>query len=175
MAGVNNHRQVTSRQRNQILFLAFHFPRLVLGRYLPFFRTFLLKRPPYLLEFVGKSKGDELVAMMQKAEERFAKLPSDDGVQKNTYVIAPRIRWQGMLTNDLCSFWSEELSEIWSGAEIETSKAVKRTIAQGQYLIPDQEPFIYTVKELQEMCRQRSLPASGDKYTLVARLFGEGW
>ena len=63
------------RHRKQIFLLAFHFPRLVMGRYLPFFSAFLLKRP--------------------------------------------RIRWQGMLENPLCSFWGQELSEVWAGTEIE--------------------------------------------------------
>jgi hypothetical protein len=108
------------RHRSQVLLLAFHFPRLILGRYLPFFATFMLKRPPYLLEFAGKSKGDTLVAMMQKAEERFAELPDPGLVNKNTYVIAPRIRWQGMLENPLANFWSDDLSKAWSGIAIET-------------------------------------------------------
>ena len=115
------------RHRNQIFLLAFHFPRLVMGRYLPFFSAFLLKRPPYLLEFAGKSKGDALTKMMERAEERFSELPSNDDIVKNTYIVAPRIRWQGMLSNPLCSFWLKEvdesgnsvLSRIWAGTEIE--------------------------------------------------------
>lgn len=107
------------RHRNQILLLAFHFPRLVLGRYLPFFATFMLKRPPYLLEFAGKSKNDAMVAMMQKAEERFAELPSPELVTRNTYVIAPRIRWQGMLENPLVDYWCDDLSKAWSGVVVE--------------------------------------------------------
>lgn len=106
------------RHRKQIFLLAFHFPRLVMGRYLPFFSAFLLKRPPYLIEFASKSKNDVLYKMMEKAEEGFAKLPSKD-VVRYTYVVAPRIRWQGMLENPLCSFWGQELSEVWAGTEIE--------------------------------------------------------
>jgi len=106
------------RHRKQIFLLAFHFPRLVMGRYLPFFSAFLLKRPPYLIEFASKSKNDVLCKMMEKAEERFAELPAED-IVKNTYVVAPRIRWQGMLENPLCSFWGQELSEVWAGTEIE--------------------------------------------------------
>jgi len=111
------------RHRHQIFLLCFHFPRLVMGRYLPFFGAFLLKRPPYLIEFASKSKGDALHLMMEKAEERFTEFPTED-VVKHTYVVAPRIRWQGMLENPLCSFWTEELSEIWSGTDVkqETKK-----------------------------------------------------
>jgi len=106
------------RHRKQIFLLAFHFPRLVMGRYLPFFSAFLLKRPPYLIEFASKSKNDVLHKMMERAEARFAELPSED-VVRYTYVVAPKIRWQGMLENPLCSFWGQELSEVWAGAEIE--------------------------------------------------------
>ena len=106
------------RHRKQIFLLAFHFPRLVLGRYLPFFAAFLYKRPPYLLEFAGKRQNDALTQMMRKAEERFAELPSEDEVVKHTYVVAPRIRWQGMLENPLASFWTQDLSEVWSGTEV---------------------------------------------------------
>lgn len=83
------------RHRNQIFLLAFHFPRLALGRYLPFFSGFLLKRPPYLIEFASKRQGDELMQMMRRAEERFSEFPSGEEVVKHTYVVAPRIRWQG--------------------------------------------------------------------------------
>jgi len=103
------------RHRKQIFLLAFHFPRLVMGRYLPFFSAFLLKRPPYLLEFASKSKGDALGQMMKKAEERFSELPREADVVRHTYVVAPRIRWQGMLGNPLCSFWQQDLSEVWAG------------------------------------------------------------
>jgi len=111
------------RHRKQIFLLAFHFPRLVLSRYLPFFAAFLLKRPPYLIEFAGKRQNDALTQMMERAEERFAELPSEVDVVRHTYVVAPRIRWQGMLENPLCSFWGQELSEVWSGTEVEPPKA----------------------------------------------------
>lgn len=113
------------RHRKQIFLLAFHFPRLVLGRYLPFFAAFLLKRPPYLIEFAGKRRNDALTQMITRAEERFPELPSQEDVVKNTYVVAPRIRWQGMLENSLCSFWGQELSEVWSGTEVEPPKPQK--------------------------------------------------
>lgn len=106
------------RHRKQIFLLAFHFPRLVLGRYLPFFSAFLLKRPPYLIEFAGKRQNDALTEMMRRAEERFTELASEEDIVKHTYVVAPRIRWQGMVDNPLCSFWKEELSEVWSGTEV---------------------------------------------------------
>ncbi len=103
------------RHRQQILILAFHYPRLIRGTYLPSFSGFLLKRPPYLLQFEGKKDSRELTTMMERAEERFSELPEDD-VVSYTYVVAPRLRWQGMLKNSLCSFWNEELSRAWSGA-----------------------------------------------------------
>jgi len=107
------------RHRHQIFLLAFHFPRLVMGRYLPFFSAFLIKRPPYLLEFASKRKGDALHRMMERAEERFAEFPGQQDVVKHTYVVAPRIRWQGMLPNPLASFWNQGLSEIWAGAAVD--------------------------------------------------------
>jgi len=106
------------RQRKQIFMLAYHFPRLVKGTYLPFFSAFLFKRPPYLLEFASKKSADELMQMMTKAGERFNEMTSDEEVEKHCYVVAPRIRWQGVLENPLPSFWSEDLSEIWSGVGV---------------------------------------------------------
>jgi len=105
------------RHREQILILTYHFPRLVLRTYLPYFSAFLFKRPPYLLQFAGKDRKDIFTNMMGKAEGEFAKLPSDD-ILKSTYVIAPRIRWQGMLTNPTPSFWSDEVSKAWSGTSV---------------------------------------------------------
>ncbi len=138
------------RQRNQILILAYHIPRLVLARYLPFFRAFLLKRPPYLIEFASKSKNDTIAKMMYKAEERFAELvPSGwdckdkDGndvlqpveVVRSTYVVSPALRWQGMLTNPTPSFWSTELSKIWHGTVVAEPVDTKQQTRLGQKLV----------------------------------------
>ena len=101
------------RQRNQIFILAYHFPRLVKGTYLPFFSAFLFKRPPYLIEFASKRSSGELMQMMTRANERFDELVDD--VRKHTYVVAPKARWQGMLQNELPSFWTTDLSKVWSG------------------------------------------------------------
>lgn len=121
------------RQRNMVMLLGFHYPRLVVARYLPSFSVFLLKRPPFLREFASKGKNDALSKMMDKAEERFAELVPPDFVPsvehmhplevvRNTYVVAPRVRWQGLLPNPTSSFWSEKLSEIWAGTEIEKTQ-----------------------------------------------------
>ena len=64
--------------------------------------------------------------MMRRAEERFSELPSKADVVKHTYVIAPGIRWQGILENSLCSFWGQDLSEVWAGTEIEKRKPQKQ-------------------------------------------------
>jgi hypothetical protein len=178
--------------------LAFHFPRLILGRYLPFFATFMLKRPPYLLEFAGKSKGDTLVAMMQKAEERFAELPDPGLVNKNTYVIAPRIRWQGMLENPLVDFWSDDLSKAWSGVMVEPPviepsqvPLVPRELTteerlQAEFGDIDADIItqaihmdeLYSMEQLREMCLKRGLAVSGHKKQLATRIIlylkGEG-
>ena len=121
------------RQRKQILILAYHFPRLVKGTYLPFFSGFLFKQPPYLIEFAAKLGSVEIIRMMQRASIEFDNLPINpaaqvspgeyaEAIRRNTYVVAPRIRWQGMIENTLCSFWSEELSEIWAGTGIRQDK-----------------------------------------------------
>ena len=118
------------RQRRQILILGYHFPRLVLARYLAFFNGFLFKRPPYLIEFASKSKNDTLVKLMYKAEERFAEMippnwkPSKDETQplqvkQHTYAVGTRIRWQGMLENPLPSYWTQDLSEVWAGTKVD--------------------------------------------------------
>lgn len=169
------------RQRKQIFILAYHFPRLVKGTYLPFFNGFLFKRPPYLLEFASKKGSDEVMGMLTKAGERFDEMPSDDEVVKNTYVVAPRIRWQGLLQNDVPSFWSEELSEIWSGVGLEQVAAE----AQQLELSPEglrekmkdqglEDPYWHNVSELQQKCREKGLSTTGNKDELVLRLFGFG-
>lgn len=178
------------RQRKQIFILAYHFPRLVKGTYLPFFSAFLFKRPPYLLEFASKQGSGEMKGMMTKAGERFDEMPSEDEVLKNTYVVAPRIRWQGLLQNELPSFWSEDLSEIWSGVggfaegQIEGQKA-QQPEAQQLELSPEglrekmkaqglKDPYWYNKSELQNMCQEKELPTTGNKDELVLRLFGFG-
>jgi hypothetical protein len=143
------------RQRHQIIILTFHYPRLVLARYLPFFAAFFHKRPPYLIEFASKSKGDSLYQMMMKAEERFAELippgfePTEERPQpleviRNTYVVAPRIRWQGLITNPTASFWNQELSEVWAGTQVEgkSSQVSAVTKPHGQLIAIDGKTLI---------------------------------
>lgn len=192
------------RQRDMIMLLGFHYPRLVLARYLPSFSTFLLKRPPYLIEFASKRKGDAIALMMQKAEERFAELVPPDWVKgeappavvSHTYVVAPRLRWQGMLQNPVPSFWSNDLSEIWAGihrepqqpgtkqlklereSEETTAERLGREVGA---LFPGgltdevldtliQFDRNYSLEQLQEMCRAEGLPIGGHKKLLAARL-----
>jgi len=169
------------RQRKQIFILAYHFPRLVKGTYLPFFNGFLFKRPPYLLEFASKKGSDEIMGMLTKAGERFDEMLSEDEVVKNTYVVAPRIRWQGLLQNEVPSFWSEELSEIWSGVGIEQVAAEVQQLELSpeglRKKMKDQgleDPYWHNVGELQAMCRERGLPTTGNKDELVLRLYGFG-
>jgi hypothetical protein len=167
-------------------------------RYLPFFSAFLLKRPPYLIEFASKSKGDALYQMMLKAEERFAELvppdwapdelhPQPEAVLSSTYVVAPRLRWQGVLTNPTCSFWTQELSEVWAGARVQPKEQGQLTLsteltteerlrqefgdltedAIGRAIQMDQ---MYSLPQLREMCQKRGLSISGDKKFLATRI-----
>ncbi|HUS04443.1 MAG TPA: SAP domain-containing protein [Dehalococcoidia bacterium] len=170
------------RQRKQIFILAYHFPRLVKGTYLPFFRAFLFKRPPYLLEFASKKSADVIMGMMSRAGERFDEMPSEDEVLKNTYIVAPRIRWQGLLQNGLPSFWSQDLSEIWSGVGVDYSSSIEEKAKQLE-LSPErlreemkaqglEDPYWHNVSELQALCHERGLPTTGNKDDLVLRLFG---
>lgn len=177
------------RQRKQIFILAYHFPRLVKGTYLPFFSAFLFKRPPYLLEFAGKQGSGEMKGMMIKAGERFDEMPSEDEVLKNTYVVAPRIRWQGLLQNEVPSFWSQDLSEIWSGSFKDSEGVIGHTV-EGQEMqqlelspeglrkkMKDQgleDPYWLNVSDLQQKCREAGLSTSGNKDDLVLRLYGFG-
>jgi len=137
------------RHRKQIFLLAFHFPRLVLGRYLPFFSAFLLKRPPYLIEFAGKRQNDTLTQMMRRADERFSELPGEEDVVKHTYVVAPRIRWQGMLQNPLCSFWEQGLSEVWAGTKIGKDHQMKYNGFMGHSPSPERRRWITAPEEIE--------------------------
>jgi len=175
--------------RNQIFIMAFHFPRLVMGTYLPFFTAFLLKRPPYLLEFASKGQSRAVMGMMQKAEERFAEIPSPEDVVKYTYLVAPRLRWQGILENPLPSFWTDELRSIWAGVGITEPQSnadqLKLSgLLEGQpKLSPDglrkkmkaqglEDPYWHNIPELRDMCRQKGLSTAGNKNDLVLRLYG---
>lgn len=123
------------RQRNAIFLLAFHYPRLVMSTFLPSFSSFLLKRPPYLREFAGKSNSKEIRNMLDKAEERFVELIPPNwrpnphtgelqhpAVLRHTYVISGPLHWQGMLSNPLPSFWSDDLSCVWKGRQVQQPK-----------------------------------------------------
>lgn len=175
--------------RDQILILAFHFPRLILGRYVPYFATIMIKRPPYFLEYAGKSKNDMFVKMMARAEERFKEMPSQDDIRRSVYVASRDARWQGMLHNPLCSFWSTELSKAWSGVPVEAPCQAPLEPLKKPALTTDERleknfgsvsPEIkariiemdrsYPLEQLRRMCQDKGLPTSGDKKTLAGRL-----
>jgi hypothetical protein len=131
------------RQRRQLLLLGYHYPRLILARYLPFLAGFFLKRPPYLKEFASKSKTDSLAQMMDKAEERFSEMippgwePTAKELQplevkRHTYVVSPRLRWQGVMSNPTPSFWTESLSEVWAGTKIDNNQEVDAPPTQSE-------------------------------------------
>ena len=143
-------------KQNQIFLLSYHYPRLVLGTYLPSFDGFLLKRPPYLLEFASK-ESKEITNMMQKAEERFSELPSSDDIVKNTYVVAPRIRWQGMLANPLPLFWSQELREVMPKLKqtLDQSKTRQYNFLQKENKMPQKEPGIPKYAHITEIMKAK--------------------
>jgi integrase len=50
-----------------------------------------------------------------------------EDIVKNTYVVAPRLRWQGLLQNPLPKCWSIDLSKGWAGTEIGDNRVEKQT------------------------------------------------
>jgi hypothetical protein len=180
------------RQRKQILLLCFHFPRLVMARYLPFFSAFLLKRPPYLVEFASKSKGDALYKMMIKAEEKFTEMiptgwmPGEcnsqpEEVLSSTYVVAPRLRWQGVIKNPTASFWTQELSEVWAGVAVGSAeKPLDPLLEHVRQELGNISPDLmmevvyldtnYTQEEIVAMCEKRGLSSSGTKKQMAMRI-----
>lgn len=105
------------RHRNQIIFLCYHFPRQTFIRHLPYFRAILHKRPNWLaLEYGGKRANDVLTQMLKEAEEHFSQITD---TYKFTYIHSIKLRWKGLLENPLPSFWSQELSEAFSGVKVE--------------------------------------------------------
>lgn len=175
------------RQRNQIFLLAFHYPRLVMATFLPSFAGFFLKRPPYLLEFAGKSDSKVIRGMMEKAEERFAEMvppgwqPNPQtgelhhpAVLSHTYVVSPRLRWQGMMANPLPSFWTDDLSCVWRGVAANAPSGSPNKPAEPAPAVDDALVAYYdehfTLVELQNLAEQKGLDPLGDKRTLAARI-----
>jgi len=95
---------------------------------------------------------------------------------RNSYVVAPELRWQGMMQNPLATFWSDELRKGWSGVRVSDNQlTLEEAIEQVRGKCATKglrDPYWYTVAELQQMCRDKGLPANGDKHTLILRLFG---
>jgi hypothetical protein len=122
-------------------------------------------------------------------------MTSEDEIKKHSYVVAPRIRWQGVLENPLPSFWSESLSKIWAGTDIETDVGymielfdmghsptrITGNQAKRQFGTLGKEPQIvppeilelerhYSLEELRNMAWEAGLSPAGTKDILCLRL-----
>jgi hypothetical protein len=102
------------RQRNQILFFIFHFPRMVDVNILSYLDGVLVKEPGiWDVEYGGK--GEFLGKIMRKAYEAFEKR---DRAKRVGLTFVSSQNFEGMLHNPLPSFWSDELSRAWAGVTL---------------------------------------------------------
>lgn len=171
--------EALSRQRNQIIIFIFHASSDVGSRILRGVDTVLLKEPSKR-QIQHGSKDNWWHDLLLEAKDKFNTI-RDMGEDKRayTYVDCEEPEFQGLLPNSLPSFWGEDLSCAFAGVLerqgdrlVVSDQLTISSLLQKPFLTPDQDPYYYTIAELRELCRKEGIPASGDKHTLVKRLFG---
>lgn len=103
----------------------------------------LLCKEPSLLH--ANLERGEVRKIMEEVKQEFSKLPRDE-VKKSTYVISDG--WRGFMRNPLPSFWSEELSEAWSGIDLQEkqgSEAEKREKTTGNEVKTYPERLVFRI------------------------------
>jgi len=180
-----------SRQRHQIIIFIFHASSDVGSRILRGVDAILLKEPS-LRQIQYGSKDAFCRALLTEAKERFKSLADmGEDTRKYTYVDCEKPPYRGMVKNELPEYWTEELSEAWADTmDIGTTTLtldmlLGKPAVQGltteerlqHYGVPpelhkaviemDRE---HSLEELQNMCREKGLPTSGDKKKLASQL-----
>ena len=177
--------QALSQQHNQIIIFVCHASVDVGLRTLRGIYTILLKEPSRR-QIQHGSKGSWWYELLLEAKGKF-KTIGDMGEDKRkyTYIDCDDPEFRGLLSNPVCSFWTDELSRAWAGIQIENKEQQQQilefkegtieTVEQLRQRFKEQglqDPYWHNVSELQAMCREKGLSTSGNKDNLVLRLFG---
>jgi len=101
------------RQRNQIIFFIYHFPRMVDVGILSYLDGVFLKEPSIWDVSYGQ-KGELLPKLTRKAAELFENM-DEEKRKRAVFVSAPQARFEGLLENPLPSYWSDEISKAYGG------------------------------------------------------------
>lgn len=107
---------VSGQKRQTIIFVTHTMRKFAITLLLDV--DLLLCKEPSLLH--ANLERAEVRKIMEEVKAEFKKLPRED-VKKSTYVVSDG--WKGFMNNPLPSFWSEELSEAWSGVDLSLSDA----------------------------------------------------
>ena len=106
-----------SRQRDQIIVFVFHTSRDVGSRILRGLDTVMIKEPSRRQIEQG-AKDKWFRALLEKAKQELQAQPGKR--YKWTYVESEEPDFQGVLSNPLPSFWSEDLSKAWGVVSSQT-------------------------------------------------------
>ena len=109
--------QALSGQRNQLIILIFHASADVGSRILRGVDAILLKEPSKR-QIQHGSKDSWWHDLLLEARHKFKAIAKKGGdVREYTYIDSEEPEFRGLLSNPLCSFWSEELSCAWAGTD----------------------------------------------------------
>jgi len=141
---------VSGQKKQTIIFILHHTTKFAVNL-LREINLLLIKKPALLQSRLERSS---LRKIIEEAEKEFKKLPRDE-IKKNTYVISED--FTGFIRNKLPKFWSEDLSEAWSGIALneeekeETPEKMKPfKIENGLklwFLPKDQEQILHILSE----------------------------
>jgi hypothetical protein len=107
--------QSLSRQRNQVIIFIFHSSRDAGSKILRGVGPILIKEPSRRQIQFG-SKDNWMKELLETAKEKFITIKEmGSDVREYVFVDSEEPDFQGIMKNDLPSFWSEELSKAWKG------------------------------------------------------------
>ena len=112
-----------SGQKHQTFIFVTHTMRKFAVTLLLDINVLLVKKPSLLH---SKLERNEFRKLIEKIDREFDKLPKED-VKRSTYVVSED--FEGFITNNLPSFWNDELSEAYAGVSIKKKEEQVEEIA----------------------------------------------
>jgi len=195
-----------SRQRHSIIIYIYHSSSDVGSRILRGIYGAIMLKEPSARQIRYGSKDHWMKDILTTAKQKFKALQEiGEDTRAWTFIDTEKPEFQGMVKNELVSFWSTELSEAWAGVDVDTQEPF--TTRKGTPSIIDMfkardidlettdqffdrigvppDPALrelicrldgeYLGEDLQKICGEHGLATSGQKKELVWRLMQAGY
>jgi hypothetical protein len=194
-----------SRQRHMIIVYIYHSSSDVGSRILRGIYGAIMLKEPSARQIRYGSKDKWMRDILTEAKQKFKILQEmGEDTRAYTFIDTEKPEFQGMVKNELVSWWSQELSEAWAGVDVETQEPFTTRKSPSiidmfkardtdfethdQYFdrigVP-QDPALrelidrldgeYLLEDLHRICGEQGLSVSKDKHESIWLLMQNGY